>query len=226
MLRFIKLFTLSLFLTACAKESILLETATPIKDDVHIQTISKITIPVREHGYQHFKTILINSQESFNIFLDKIQKQKNWNQKTNFLSSLKHSNINFKTYNLLLYRITEASGSTILSVDVPKGNKENINIKIEKNTPQIGTADMAYYALAYKISKSVKQITFRYGKEKDIIKNSTPQKEATVPKDCMEWYDGCNNCGRVGEKGIPVCTERYCIHQGEFKCTKWKVPSQ
>jgi hypothetical protein len=225
MLRILLTSALILFFSSCVENHILLDTGKPIPKALSTQIISKIAIPVREVGYSNFKTEVIKSEKEFNAFIAKVKEQKGWNKKENFLDSLRLKKINFNNYALLLYRITESSGSTILAVDAPKGVGSNIFIKIGRDKPNVGTADMAYYTLAYKVAKTVQNITFDNGIKKDVIKIASEKeysRDQDVPKNCMEWFDGCNSCGRVGTEGIPVCTELACPSYRAFKCTKWK----
>ena len=176
------LLTFTLFFTACTKTQIVLtDSESTLPKELSIKTISKIAIPVREHGYSNFKTQVIKTQKELNDFIADVKKQNNWNKKENFLQSLLLKDINFNEYNLLLYRITESSGSTLLAVDAPKGDSENITIKIGRDKPNIGTADMAYYTLAYKVIKTVNSVTFDNGTKKDVLKmNKTTQYQKTT----------------------------------------------
>ena len=216
--------TIILLFTACAKDTILLNTIEKAPK-IEIKKISQITIPVREKGYSSFQTTLITSQIELNRFIEKIKVQKSWKKLKNFLESLLLKKINFSNSNLLLYRITESSTSTVLLVEPPSGDNKHIKIVIGKNESKTDTSDMAYYALAYRVSKSVIDVTFQHGIKKDVIKNSTST-TSTIPKKCLEWFDGCNSCGRVGEEGMPVCTEIFCTTLSPFKCTKWKENSK
>jgi hypothetical protein len=224
MLKIILTSFIALFFTACLSTSSILLPQTKAPEVLDKSSILKITIPVREQGYSNFDTQVLSSKNDLDDFIQTIQKQKSWNKKENFISSLTLFPIDFKKYNILLYRMTETSGSTVLAVDVPKGTNKHVLIEIGRDKPNGGTADMAYYALAYKVAKSVQDITFDNGVKKHIIKNKSLniQKKSEVPKGCLEWYDGCNDCGRVGNDGDAVCTERYCIHKDKFKCTKWE----
>lgn len=226
MLRYLLALSLLLFLSACSKEVLVVQTPSKAPVELNSTTIANIPIPVREHGYSNFETQVIRTQNEMDGFMESVNQQANWNQKANFLESLSLKPIDFGLYNLLIYRITEASGSTILSVDAPKGDENNITIMIGRDEPSIGTTDMAYYALAYKVAKGVQSVTFDNGVEKKTIENQTITSKQTntiaVPSQCLEWFDGCNNCGRVSEEGIPVCTEKHCDSYGEFRCTKWK----
>jgi len=221
MLRFILLSIVSLFFISCSQDRIVLKTIgqKPPKE-LNIKTISKVTIPVKEDGYKNFSTILITSQKQFNAFISKIKSQKGWTKKENFLESLKLQKTNFSKQNLLLYRITKTSNSDVLLVDTPKGDKKNITIKIRKENKETNTSNISYYAIAYKVSKSISKITFKNGTKKDIIKNSASEANSNIPESCIEWFDGCNSCSRV--EGIPVCTQKACDNYKEFKCTKWK----
>lgn len=215
---------ISLLFSACLSNSSILLPETEPPKTLDESTILKITIPVREHGYSNFDTQVLDSKNALDTFLVNIKKQESWNQQKNFIDSLTLYPIDFNKYNILLYRMTESSGSTVLAVDAPQGSNEHILIEIGRDKPTTGTSDMAYYSLAYKVAKGVKDITFDNGIKKDVIKNKAlkTQKKVTVPETCLEWYDGCNNCGRVGNTGDVVCTERFCIHHDKFRCTKWQ----
>ena len=164
------LLVIALFFTACTDKHMILKDVKPVSKELSIDIISKITIPVREHGYRNFKTKVIKTNNELNSFISDVKKQSNWNKKENFLQSLLLKEIDFNRYNLLLYRITESSGSTVLAVDVPRGDEQNIIIQIGRDEPNMRTADMAYYTLAYKIKKSVNTITFDNGIKKDVIR--------------------------------------------------------
>ena len=223
MLRFSLFLILTLLITACTQTSLILQDKKPQPQELSSKIISKIAIPIREEGYSNFETQTIKSEKELNRFVAKVKKEKHWNQKENFLDSLLLKKIDFTAYNLLLYRMTKNSGADVLSVDVPVGDKETILINIDSDTASVGTADMAYYALAYKVSKSIKTVTFKEGEKKTLIDNRTTlTNNQEIPKDCMEWFDGCNSCGRVGVEGIPVCTKMACPSYQEFRCTKWK----
>ena len=164
------LLVVALFFTACTDKHMVLKDVKPVSKELSIDIISKITIPVREHGYSNFKTKVIKTKKELDTFISDVKNQKGWNKKENFLQSLLLKEIDFNRYNLLLYRITESSGSTVLAVDVPRGSEQNIIIHIGRDKPNMGTADMAYYTLAYKIKKSVNSITFDNDIKKDVIR--------------------------------------------------------
>lgn len=176
MLRLILTSSLLLLFTACVHDTIVVDTPSKAPKSLNNHTIAKIAIPVREHGYNNFKTQVIKTQTELDHFVEEVKQQEGWNKKENFLETLLLKKIDFSYYNLLLYRITESSGSTILSVDAPSGNAKNITIVIGRDEPSMGSSDMAYYALAYKVAKSVSNITFDNGLKKSVIENSEQQK--------------------------------------------------
>jgi hypothetical protein len=171
MLRFIFTLTVGILFSACLPNTLILNDIKKNPQALTTQIISRIAIPVRENGYSNINTQIIKSQQELDTFIKNIKLQSNWNQKKNFLETLLLKKINFMTDNLFLYRITMVSNLTVLSVEPPIGDKNDVIIKIDQEKPQIGTTDMGYYALAYKISKMVKTITLEKGREKIIIEN-------------------------------------------------------
>ncbi len=162
---------IALSFTACLTSSSIIIPPTNKPDVLSKSSILKIPIPVREHGYKNFNTQVLSSQQELDRFIATIKEQKSWNKRENFISSLTLFPINFSKYNILLYRMTENSGSTVLAIDVPKGTNRNILIEIGRDKPNTGTSDIAYYALAYKVAKHVQDITFDNGIKKHTIKN-------------------------------------------------------
>lgn len=222
MLRFILLLLISLFFISCSQDRIVLKTVgeKPPKE-LNIKTISRVPIPIQEKGYSNFSTMVITSQKQFNTFISKIHSQKDWSKKDNFLASLKLEKTDFSKQNLLLYRINRASSSDVLLVDTPKGDKKNITITIGEESEETKKENLSYYALAYKVSKSISKVTFKSGIQEEIIKNTSSESNSKIPESCLEWFDGCNSCSR-GAESIPLCTEKACDTYKAFKCTKWK----
>ena len=209
-------FAITIIIAGCNDSSTNTECDGKITD--HIQ---KIEIPFRESGYSQFPSIIINSKASLDSFLAETTDQSNWNQRTEFLEGIQDANIDFEKWNLLLYRITESSGSVQLSVGEDISIDANkITIPIKRVVPEIGTTDLAYYALAYQISKSIEEIIFDDQKQKVEIENQAT--DMIIPKNCKAWFDGCNSCGRVAGGEIE-CTEMDCVvsHPEDFICTAW-----
>lgn len=50
-----------------------------------------------------------------------------------------------------------------------------------------------------------------------ILADTSSESEKDIPKNCIYWYDGCNDCKLVDGK-IVGCTERACLVQNQPKC--------
>jgi len=187
-------------------------------------TIKNIPIPFREHGYSELSSKLIVSQKEFDNFLRQIGNGNNWDKKTEVLETLQDANIDFKKNNFLFYRITRGSGSIQLDVDNSNIilNNKDITINIKETRPSVGTADMAYYALAYEVNKTIETITFDNKIQKVVIENK--ESDMIVPKNCKAWSDGCNSCSRIEQSVNIACTQRACLvyRPQDFECTSWE----
>ena len=188
-----------------------------IKDPALSTIIENIEIPFREHGYSQHSSKLLSSQKELDTFLTQVGNNEGWNNKTDFLAKLQDTPIDFKIHNLLFYRITETSGSIKVVIDNNKIsiNNDKVTIVIERTVPDIGTADMAYYAVTYKVAKNIKSIIFEDNQQSVIIENK--KSDMLIPKNCKAWFDGCNYCSQGS------CTEMSCIayRPQDFRCTKW-----
>ena len=173
MLRTSILLTIIILFTACNPNSSILISQLPKKELLSQDTISRLPIPFRAKGYSKILTNLYTTESDFIAFINKVKTEKFWNkeEKKNFIDSLQMNPIDFTKYNLLIYTIKESSGAIKLTIDPPKGDNAHITIIINRDVAQIGRADMAYYALAYKVKKSVIDITFDNGVKKEIILN-------------------------------------------------------
>lgn len=213
MKKLLLLLSLGILFISCSSNSPDIKEETPT-----VTVIKPIEIPFREHGYSEFPSKLITTQESLDTFLAQVGNVNAWNSKTDFLEKIQNENIDFTKYNLLFYRITETSGSVTVDVknDAMRLVNNEVIITIAKSEPSMGTTDMAYYAVAYRVSKSLKSVVFDDGKQKVVIGNE--KSDMIVPKNCQAWSDGCNNCLRGGG-----CTKRACLvyRPQNFKCTKW-----
>ena len=209
---------LSIFFVACNNTSI------PSKDSTSSEKIAYIDIPFLEHGYNQHPSKLIISQYELNTFLTQVSNEEGWNKKEEFLKKFQDLTIDFKTHNLLFYRITETSTSNQLNVlnNAISISKDDIIITIERTISQVGDAAMAYYAVAYKVAKDIQTITFENGKQEVVIENK--KSNMIVPKNCEEWFDGCNTCARSDAYDDAACTEMSCspYKPQDFRCTLWK----
>ena len=205
----------STFFTAC-------NTETPkVKDNTSSEVLERIAIPFREHGYSELASKIISSQEGLDRFLQRVKRQANWNNKPAFIKVLRAKKVDFSKWNLLLYRMTEGSGSVGLDVQIKQANRNDIIINIHRTVPQMGTADMAYYMLAYKVDKLVHRVNFEGGKHTVRIRNK--KADMLVPDNCVAWFDGCNRCAKR-DGGRAVCTMMACLvyRPQDFRCTKWE----
>jgi len=48
----------------------------------------------------------------------------------------------------------------------------------------------------------------------------SPIDEIQIPRNCVNWFDGCNNCGAKDGK-LTMCTEMACEKLAPSKCTKF-----
>jgi len=219
MKKLLLLITLITLFISCASDSKNINNSTSTQ-----KSIKNIPIPFREHGYSQHASQLIVSKKAFDSFIMQIGNGDNWSKKTEVLEALQNANIDFKKNNLLFYRITRGSGSIKLDVDNSNIilNNNEITINIKESTPSVGTADMAYYALAYKVNKTIKSITFDNKKQKVVIENK--ESDMIVPKNCKAWSDGCNNCHKIGDDDKGACTKRACLlyRPQDFRCTAWE----
>jgi len=211
---FITLLLLSTLFTACNS------TKPDVTDNTTSEVLERIAIPFREHGYSELPSKIIGSQEDLDRFLQVVKREPHWNNKPAFLKVLEAEKIDFSKWNLLLYRMTEGSGSVGLDVQVKQADMYDVIINIKRTVPQMGTSDMAYYMLAYKVDKLVDMVNFEGGKHAVRIRNK--KADLLVPDNCIAWFDGCNSCGKADE--ATVCTEMACLvdRPQDFRCTKWE----
>jgi len=217
MKKLLLLFIMGTLLTSCIDDS-----SKTTDDTSPLKRVENIEIPFRENGYSQHPSKVLVSQKELDKFLTQVGNDENWNNKTDFLAKLQDTPINFKLYNLLFYRITEGSGSVKLVVqnDSIAISHNEATVYIERTVPSGGTADMAYYALVYKVHKDIETITFEEAQQKVVIENK--RSDMVVPKNCKAWFDGCNYCSKTKD-GEGACTEMACIayRPQDFRCTKW-----
>ena len=143
----------------------------PSQDLIAVSDMSRVNIPAREHGYSNLQNIVINSTTELNEFIQLIQQQQAWNNKTDFINVLESESLNFNSINLLFYLHTEGSGSIGVSLEEPIWEGENAVVNVTRTDPGIGTADMAYYAYAFKVKKTILKVIFIIGETRVEIPN-------------------------------------------------------
>lgn len=183
-------------------------------------TIERVDTPFREHGYSNFNNRVIASAEGLASFIAAVELQSGWNDKSTFISAIEGANIDFSSHNLMLFRITETSGSISLTPQAPTTSGTTVYVDITRNVPSAGTADMAYYALAYAVNKNVTEVHFDNGTQLEVIPNTEGVNIA--PANCTAWFDGCNECSRSGEQ--VMCTLKACAAETlePLRCHTWE----
>jgi hypothetical protein len=152
--RFFLILVLGLFTIACGSN--------PNKnnDSLIPPDLPKINIPNRDHGYSNLQNTVINSSVELNKYIQSIKQQSEWINKTAFVSALQNAEVDFDKQNILIYIHTEGSGSVEVTLENPVWEKENAIIHITRTVPEISTGDMAYYAYAFKVSKTIPKVIF------------------------------------------------------------------
>ena len=168
--------------------------------------VSRISAPIKDSSYLRLSNRVITSQNEYNAFISRTAVK------------IKEANINFGKSNLIVYRHMENSGSTLIKPKPPVVSDTNATITIERIVAKVGTADMVFYGLFYKVDKKIKRITFRSSQGDIVILNA---KDSSIPRECIAWFDGCNHCMR-GTNGRVMCTKKYCKNKGDFRCVKWE----
>ncbi|VAW48284.1 hypothetical protein MNBD_GAMMA04-1316 [hydrothermal vent metagenome] len=139
---------------------------------IDVSDISRVNIPVREHGYSNLQNIVIESTIELNEYVPLIEQQSAWNNKTEFVNVLQSENIDFDFFNLLIYFHTEGSGSIEVLLAEPIWEGENALVNITRIVPEAGTADVAYYAYAFKVNKTIPKVIFNSGDTRVEIQNN------------------------------------------------------
>ena len=44
-----------------------------------------------------------------------------------------------------------------------------------------------------------------------------------VPNDCISWFDGCNDCGRMSDGSGAICTKKACVGEPQRAYCKKQV---
>ncbi len=181
--------------------------------------IERIQTPFREHGYSNFNTLVLGSQAELDYFTKGLISQDGWNNRENFIDGLLNANINFDSANLLIYRMTESSGSNKLEPNSPDVKDDIATVNIKRTVPDIGTDDLAFYALAYSVDKTINEVHFIGSKNDEHIPNKTGRNIA--PNNCTQWFDGCNECQK-NNAGLVGCTKKLCQVTSPLHCKVWK----
>lgn len=113
-----------------------------------------INVPKEEHGYHHFESEVIDSQEKFDSFVKQIEAQEHWNDKDVFLKIISEAKVDFTKEALVLIRQTEGTGSTRVNFSGCRLNTEKLVCRIQRIPPSgAGLAVMAYYCFGLVVEK-------------------------------------------------------------------------
>ena len=175
MKKLLLVFMLSILFIGCSQpepKKIEIEERKKISD-----LILKIPIHFEDSGYFNFKTMLITKQDELDKLISDVKSQKGWNRKENFLNTIQRAKIDFSKANFLIYRLSEKSDLIVLAVDVPTSVSKSITVSIGKEQlkaklkKELKKDRIFEYALAYRVNKSAKDITFTDGDKNITIEN-------------------------------------------------------
>ena len=111
-------------------------------------TYRQVPIPLREHGYQPLTRRVIRTREGLERLLDQAAQQDGWNDRSAFHAALVAANVDFDHEALVLLPHQEPSGSNRITPQLPMLADGVVTWTVVRAEPEVGTADMAYYALA------------------------------------------------------------------------------
>lgn len=139
---------------------------------VSAEDVSSISIPRREHGYSNLSSTIISNNSDLDQFINNITDQEGWNDKPEFITVLQNEVLNFDNDYLLFYFHTEGSGSIEITVKDPvwaDSDSNKVLITIEREIPEIGTGDMAYYGFVFKVKNYIKEIIIEPEEKTSVI---------------------------------------------------------
>ncbi|MFC1513817.1 hypothetical protein ACFL5P_02295 [candidate division KSB1 bacterium] len=163
------LIAISMIFSGC--NYILDGSASILKDMIDSSEMYRVDFPARNSGFSNLQNKVIRSEAELNEYIQFINGHQRWFNKTDFINALLGENKNFDTMNLLIYTHTEPSGSIGVMLSHSVREDENIVIYIARNVPQSGTGDMAYYAYAFKVKKTIPKVIFDLGDRRIEISN-------------------------------------------------------
>lgn len=114
----------------------------------------RVDVPTEEHGYNSFKSQVIDSEQKLNAFIKQVEGQSGWNNRASFLKALADAKIDFTNETLVLIRQTEGSSGIRVSFLAPELKGDKLVCVIRREVPQgVMTADMAYHCFAVAVTK-------------------------------------------------------------------------
>ena len=178
--------------------------------------ISQLSLPAADSGYSNLKTRVITTEKEYKAFLSAIDTQRYWEHKVAFGMKIAKAHIDFGKENLLIYRHRRSNAKTAVVKAVAA---KDTNATIQIGVPEKALPSSIAQAFFFKVSKKILKVRFQSRQRVVTVKNT--KSAATVPKECIAWFDGCNHCIRSGQ-GKPLCTKRYCKEKKPFRCIRWQ----
>jgi len=136
--------------------------------------ITRLELPFKAQVYNQLTTTLITSQAELEQLITTLTSQRYELDKQEQFAQLEKVAIDFSKENLLIYQMSESSGSIALNVKAPTLKGDAAFVSITRHVPEMGTTDMAYYALFYRLSHTIKTITFTEGNVTTTLRNAKP----------------------------------------------------
>lgn len=131
-------------------------------DGVPVVGVTRIDIPHRDNGYKTFDTLVLQSQDEFDKFMNQAKQNRNWNERDEFTAAIEEAKVDFAKESLVLVRHTEGSGSIRVRFRLSEGRDDTVAVNIFRECPSALTADMAYYCYAFKVQRAkVRSVTVR-----------------------------------------------------------------
>ncbi len=123
---------------------------------------SPVSLPTRQHVYSNLDSAIISSQTELDHLIDTVELASS--DSANVVQALQELEIDFAFKNFLFYTHTETSGSIGVELGRPIDDVNQVLIEIDRSVPELGTADMAYYAYAFEVDKAFERFEFTDGK--------------------------------------------------------------
>ena len=131
--------------------------------------MSILAIPNRQHVYSKFEDTVLRSQDELDSFIENMESESDY--ATSVTDALKALEVDFTSKNFLFFTHTETSGSNQIELGYPVFDSNKVVVELARKIPEIGTADMAYYAYAYEVDKAIEKVIFTDGETSTEIVN-------------------------------------------------------
>jgi hypothetical protein len=128
----------------------------PGSADKPLPAVRPIAIPHKDHGYQHLTATVIASRAEWEALFkpEAAVHADDWNDRAAFLDALKQAGVDFDREVLVLLPHHEPSGSNRVTFATPRVAGSRVICRIDRQVPEIGTGDMAYWCFAIAADRS------------------------------------------------------------------------